>query len=81
MVENIFFYSPLYPFKKHFFHIKLVDGTKKYRPESQIILDINTADNFFGRNPERTNSIIRKKVSQLVNAWNVKYVVNKEVKI
>jgi hypothetical protein len=55
----------------------LVDGTKKYRLESQIVLDIGTAYNFFGRDPERTKSIVCKKVHNQVDAWNEKYIVKK----
>jgi hypothetical protein len=71
----------LFPLQKHFFHLKLVDGTKKYRPESQIVLDIATAFNFFGRNPQRTKAIVVKKVHQIVEAWNDKYIKRKEVKL
>jgi|688.fasta_scaffold04131_13 hypothetical protein len=77
----LIYFRGLVPLHKHFFHVKLVDGTKKYRPESQIVLDIGTAYNFFGRDPERTKSIVCKKVHNLVDAWNDKYIVKKEVNL
>jgi hypothetical protein len=42
---------------------------------------IGTAYNFFGRDPERTKSIVCKKVHNLVDAWNDKYIVKKEVNL
>jgi hypothetical protein len=76
-----FVFSNLFPLQKHFFHLKLVDSLKRYRPESQIVLDITTAYNFFGRNPLRTKAIVVKKVHQIVEAWNEKYIKRKEVKL
>ena len=67
--------------EKHYFHAKLVDGTKPYKPESQIVLDLATAYNFFGRNPERTKDLVVRKVHDLTNAWNKKFFVEHEVKI
>lgn len=80
MIFIFYYFSGLFPMEKHYFHAKLVDGTKPYKPESQIVLDLATAYNFFGRNPERTKDLVVRKVHDLTNAWNKKFFVEREVK-
>lgn len=55
----------------------VIDRTKAYMPESQIIFDIPTAYAFFGEKPEDTLKTVRTAVHSLVQGWNEEYVTKK----
>lgn len=58
--------------QRHYFHIKVNDGSKSYSPETQTVLDVVTALNLFSLDPEKTKSIVGEKVRHLVKSWNEK---------
>lgn len=62
----------MFPLNKHYFHIKINDGSKTYNPETQTVLDIATALNFFCANPVETKRAVGDKVRHLVSVWNEK---------
>lgn len=70
--NNNFFYlrSLLYPVGDCFFSVHVVDGTKTYRPESQIIFDLPTAHAFFAANPQETLTLVGDAVRSLSKRWN-----------
>lgn len=57
---------------RHYFFIKVNDGSKSYSPETQTVLDVATALNFFSLNPEKTKHIVGAKVRHLTTCWNEK---------
>lgn len=57
---------------RHFFHIKVNDGSKAYNPETQTVLDISTALNFFSLDPAKTRQVVGAKVRHLTTSWNEK---------
>lgn len=61
-----------YSMQRHYFHIKVNDGSKSYSPETQTVLDVVTALNLFSLDPEKTKSIVGEKVRHLVKSWNEK---------
>lgn len=66
-------YSELYPIGEYFFAIGCIDGSKSYRPESSIVIDLATAYAFFGVNPAETVAKIKESAAKVVNKLNAKY--------
>jgi len=67
------YFSSLYPIGSCFFLIHLQDGTKAYRPESQIVMDVPTAWAFFGARPDDTLQKVGEVTRNLVRRWNEDY--------
>jgi hypothetical protein len=53
--------------------VKTIDATKHYLPETQTVLDFETAYAFFAADPQATLKIVGEKVSELLTRWNRKY--------
>jgi hypothetical protein len=62
--------------KKFFFHMMVNDVSKMYAPQYQTIIDIPTALELFGRNPQETRARVCSKVHKLVEAWNTRFIHN-----
>lgn len=64
-------FSSLYPLDGHFCAVHLTDGTKTYRPESQIVLDLDTTFGFFGGDRAKSLARIASEVESLCDEWNL----------
>jgi len=64
------FCSAIFPFSGFFCAVHLTDGTKTYRPESQIVLEAGTALAFFGGDRSRSVDRVRSELVALCNEWN-----------
>lgn len=56
----------------------VIDRTKTYMPESQIVFDIPSAYAFFGEKPEQTLKTVGAAVHSLVKGWNDEYFTKKK---
>lgn len=65
-----FAFSSLFPFGRHYCAIHFTDGTKSYRPESQIVIDPSSCFAFFSADPASTLRTVAKELEELSTAWN-----------
>lgn len=66
-------FSQIYNMGGFFFLMSIIDWSVAYHPESKIIMDVDTALNFFYDSREATKLRIGNMTRALVAAWNKKY--------
>ena len=69
---NILF-RRIYSLGGFFFLMSIIDWSVAYHPESKILMDIETALNFFYDSREATKLRVGNMTRALVSAWNKKY--------